>query len=426
MNRRIGLLRLLGFVVTSAWLGQSLAADESGLEAALAATLMHHPAISGKRAEVQAKGFAGDSARAQRYPSVSAQASAQDKSDQFANRYPKTLRARQPLWAFGRIDSNIAYADADKLAEEVDLLRVKRQLLEQTAVAYARVLGVQQRLTVAEDNIAALEKLYQQIQRRERGQLASMADVRLALARFTQARAQRERYDGELAVARNELLALTQVEVAAGAPVPLAFTELPSLEEQEATALEHSADLLLKRQRIEVAHADANREKVAPMPTLYLQGDRYFNQPAYGDDFRASVVIEANVEGMGFGALGRTRAALARVDAANEDLNAARTELRRNLRTLHTNRQLQQALKETQQQSITELTEILSSYKRQYESGQKSWLEVLNMQRELTEQRQQLAQIDNEWLINTLKLRAISGGLDALAGDEKDITDVSR
>ena len=65
-----------------------------------------------------------------------------------------------------------------------------------------------------------------------------------------------------------------------------------------------------------------------------------------------------------------------------------------------------------------ELSEILDSYQRQYEAGQKAWLEVLNIQRELNEQQQQLAQAKNDWLIYTLKLLAMTGSLDTLAGEK--------
>jgi len=400
----------------------SACAESGGLAAALQATLEHHPALSGKRAEVEAKGYAGDSARAQRYPSVSGQVAAQNinNPNNANSRNSMTLRARQPIWAFGRIDSVIAYADADLTAEQADLLRVKRQFMDQTAVAYARVMGSQQRLRVAEDNVAILDKLHRQIQRREQGQLASVADVRLALARLVQARAQKERFQGELTVAESELRALTQVAVAVERTVPDRLTQLPGLSELERLAQERSADVLLKTRRIAVAQADVEREKTSPMPTVYLQADRYYNQPGYGNDVRVGVVMDAALDGLGLTAVGRSHAAQARLQAGIEDLNTTRNEISRLVRSLHANRQLQQNLISSQDQEVTELAEILASYRRQYEAGYKAWLEVLNMQRELTDQQQQLVQAENEWLINTLKLAALTGGLDALVDSPKE------
>lgn len=68
---------------------------EISLRQALAATLTHHPAISGKRAEVEAKKYASDSARAQRYPTLSLQAGIQ-KSDTSENTPPDQKNINVP------------------------------------------------------------------------------------------------------------------------------------------------------------------------------------------------------------------------------------------------------------------------------------------------------------------------------------------
>ena len=402
------------FIWLLAMIAGTAIAEPAGLETALQAALSQHPAVAGKRAEVAAKGYAGETARAQRYPSISAQATANDNST-----HPVTLRARQPLWAFGRIDAGIAYADADKVTEEADLVRVQRQFIDQTAVAYAKVLGAKARESVAKENVTSLEALFEQIQRREQGQLASLADVRLAQARLIQARAQLDRYRGELDVARNDLLAFTQSRVAADREVTPSLTQLPASTELENQAMTQSADVQWKRRRVELARADAEREKAAPMPTLYLQGDKYFNQPAYANDAIVGLTLEASVDGLGFAARGRSQAADARLLAAQEDLKTTRTELERTVRSLSTSRQVQQGLIDTQGQSVAELKELLASYQRQYEGGSKSWLDLLNMQRELTEQRLQETQAHNDWLIYSLKLAALTGRLDAIAFPEK-------
>src|SRR5262249_30087889 len=133
---------------------------------------------------------------------------------------PYALRVRQPIWAFGRIDNNIAVANAEVSTERADLLRVRRKLLEETAVAYATVRGAQQQIDVADDNVAQLESLFAQSERRVTGQLASRADARRAAARLADARAERERAVSERDGARDDLLGFTQVPVGTDEPVP--------------------------------------------------------------------------------------------------------------------------------------------------------------------------------------------------------------
>lgn len=408
-------MRVLALLMLLVGANAAYAEREAGLEAALRATMSRHPGVSGKVAELQAKGYAGDSARAQRYPSLSVQAGVQDN-----NTKPSTLRARQPLWAFGRIDSNIAYADADYKVNAADLLRVQRQLLDQAAVAYARLLGAQQRLRVAEDNVASLDRMYQQIHRREEGQLASRADVRLANSRLLQAQAQQARFAGELEVAQTELLALTQIPVQTGQSLPDTVLQLPDVAVMEGLAQEHSADVILKAERVALAQADVDREQTAALPTVYLQADKYYDYPAYGRTTRVGITLEGSVEGMGLSAIGRSRAAGERLQASRDDLDATRNDVRRTLKSFYSNRLLQQALMVSQRQAVTETGEILASFQRQYDAGRKAWLDVLNMQREFADQQLQQIQAENDWLIYSLRLMALTGGLDRLAGLEKE------
>ncbi|CAN7366808.1 TolC family protein [Pseudomonas sp. LjRoot71] len=395
------------------------AQQADGLQTALQAALTLHPAISGKQSQIKAREYSADAARAQRYPSLTAQAQQYSGDNRDATTgddlsTPMTLRARQPVWAFGRIDNSIAFADADTDVERVDLLRVQRQLLEQTAVAYASVLGSRQRLQVVEASLAAHQSLFDQISRREQGQLASTADVRLAATRLSQSKARVERYAGELEIAESDLLALTQVPVAAKQPVASGLLQVSEGETLRQAALQGSAEVRFKKQEIERAKAGVDQAKTASMPTVYLQAEQDHDQPSYRDDTRVSVVFEGTLEGMGFATRGRTGAAVAQQSAAEDDLTYAVNELERSVRRLQRNRELQAELIQVQGDSLTELEAVLGSYQRQYAAGTKSWLDVLNIQRELSEQQLQLVQAQSDWVIYSLQLAALTGGLDAL------------
>lgn len=394
------------------------AQQADGLQAALQAALSLHPAVSGKQAQIKAREYSADAARSQRYPSLTAQAQQYSASNRDVTTgedlsTPVTLRARQPLWAFGRIDNSIAFADADTDVERVDLLRVQRQLLEQTAVAYASVLGSRQRLQVVEASLAAHQSLFEQISRREQGQLASTADVRLAATRLAQAKARVERYAGELEIAESDLLALTQVPLPAKLPVASGLLQVSEGDALRQAALQGSAEVRYKKQEIERAKAGVDQAKTASMPTIYLQAEQDYDQPTYRDDTRVSLVLEGTLEGMGFATRGRTGAAVAQQSAAEDDLSYAVNELERSVRRLQRSRQLQDELIRVQGESLTELEAVLGSYQRQYAAGSKSWLDVLNIQREFSEQHLQLVQAQSDWVIYSLQLAALTGGLDA-------------
>lgn len=401
--------------------GGANAQQPAGFEAALRSALRLHPVVSGKQAQVDAKGHVGDAVRSQRYPTLSALAQGYaDKPQGGGTSMPVTLRARQPLWAFGRIDNQIAYSDADADAERADLLRVQRQLLESTALAYASVLSSRKRLLVAQDNTLTHQALFGQIQRRERGQLASRADVNLAATRLAQSVAREQRYVGELEVALSDLLAWTQQPVAAVQPVPARLTALPSGEAVLEMALDHSAEVAHKQQLVERGRAAVDQVRSAAMPTVYLQAEHWREQSGAGRDSRISVVVEGAFEGLGGAVRGQTRAALSQLEAAQQDLAAARNDTGRSVRRIVGNRQTLQAVIDTQAISLQDLATLLDSYRRQYDAGTKSWLDLLNMQRETSEQQLQQVQAEGDWLAQSLQLQALVGGLDTPAAATRE------
>ncbi len=396
-------------------------ASADGLRDALQATLRNHPAVAGQEAEVEAKRYAADGARSQRYPTLSAQAQQYTESDRSVLSgddlsHPAVLRVRQPIWAFGRINNTIAAANAGVSTEQADLLRVRRQLLEDTAVAYALVRASDKAIGIARQNVAEHQGLLAQIERRVEGQLASSADARLATTRLTQARAQLERSVSEREIALQDLAGLTLEPLSASQPLPSGLLQPPASTDLIEQAIDSSAEIRFRQQQLEQAEAEVDRARTHDMPTIYLQADQLFDQPGLRDDSQVSVVFEGSLDGLGFAARGRRGEAVASRLAAAQDLATARLELRRELERLASNRRLQSELIELQTQSVGDLEMLLGSYQRQYESGTKSWLDLMNLQRELYEQRRQLAQAESEWQIYSLQLLARTGGLDSLAG----------
>lgn len=387
------------------------AREVGGLAGALRSALENNPAVLGKKAELAAQRYAVDVTRAGRYPSMSV--SANNISEEFDDQ--GTVRLQQPLYAFGRINSAIDEAQARYLAEEWDLLRIQRQLIEDTATAYARIDGARQRGVLAQQNIDEQQVLYERIARREHGQLASEADVRLANSRLIQARALKQRVDGELKVALAELRALTLVDSGASEPITTGLIAAPA--EPVELALERSAEIAFKREQLEVARHGVRREKLESMPTVYLRAEYDFlDQQQSADPGRIGVAIESTLDGMGLATRGRVRGASARLDAAQQDLRLSVEDVRRRIGVLKVNRDTTLTLLESQREAVTAVAATLDSFVRQYETGRKSWVEVLNTQRELSTLRFELSQLDNDGLVLSARIAAATGSLDELAG----------
>lgn len=387
---------------------------DQGLAFALRATLTHHPAVKGKYAELDAQGYIIDSAKAGRYPRVSLLANNLDDEVDLSS-----VRLRQPVWTFGKINTAIKGAEAGFTAEQWGLLQVQRQLLEDTAAAYAKIEGISQREQVARDNIIQHEQLFQRIERRQQGALATEADVELANSRLIQARIQRQAISGELQVALSELQSLTQIHVTIDIPVDPVLAELPPQEEVEILALENSADVQFKRELLNVAQLEIKKEKTAARPDIFFHVVHDLTDSRINvDRTRVGLNFVASYDGMGLQARGQVKSAIERSNAAKYDLDATLIDVRRRVSALMLNRKVQQDSIQAQREVVDSLTATMASFMRQYESGRKSWVEVLNTQRELTEQRLLLAQIQNDWLILSLRVATLIGSLDQQAGIE--------
>ena len=385
-----------------------------GLGLALRTALTHNPSIKAGYADLEEKRYAISSAKGSRFPTLSGEA----HSDRV--RFGQgTIAVRQPLWAFGKIDTPIDQAQADFNAQLWGLRQIERGLIEDTAVAYAVISGIRQRAEVAANNVAEHESLHRRIERRYKGKLSSQVDVGLSRSRLMQARSQGERIEGEMLVAFAQLEALTQIPVETEIPVDPRRTVLPPAPEVEALALENSADLHFQRLKLEVVRFDIKREKIASLPTLSARFEQDFVDQGNGvRDTRYGLVIEGSVEGLGLVSLGRVRGATARLKAAKHQVDATHNEVRRRVNTLMINRTVQQHLNRSQSAALEAVEATRASFLRQYETGRKTWLELLNIQREVAELSFALAQIQSDELILSMRVVAFTGGLDQLAGIE--------
>jgi len=218
-----------------------------------------------------------------------------------------------------------------------------------------------------------------------------------------------------------ELQSLIQAPVQKLMPVANDFIIYPDQTgDVEDLALKQSAELQYKQRLLELAEASVEKEKTSIMPTVYLQAERQFNTLGFRNGISYNVIIEGGLDGMGLPSIGRANAASSREVAAAESLKVSHNDIIRNVRSLLKNRILQDELIEIQGKSVSEFQNILKSYVRQYEAGKKTWLEVLNIQRELTDQKLQLVQAESDKVLYSLQLTNLLGGFDALIGTEEE------
>ena len=167
---------------------------------------------------------------------------------------------------------------------------------------------------------------------------------------------------------------------------------------------------------LEMARKEADLRSAERMPTLYVRYDKYINPKYdYSADSKVGLVLEGSLDGLGIIGQKRAAAAKAEIAVAEENLEDTRNVIKRRVTNLITERNIQSNIVTSYERSTEEMEETLKSVIRQFDAGRKSWIDVLNFQRELTDMRHQLVQAKTNWLEVSLRLAAINGRLDATA-----------
>ena len=241
--------------------------------------LQAHTSMRSARAAVEQARAQRDVQAAGLQPSVDGSASAQRSrsSGNTTNSFQVGLDASWEPDLFGRIGSGVRASDADLLAAEAGVAAAQVALAAEVAVNYINLRGQQQRLSIAERNLATQRETAQITQWRVQAGLANSVAEQQARTIVEQTAAQLPALRADMAQARHALAVLTgrppaalDQALAATAPVPQPPADL---------ALAFPADTL--RQRPDVRQAElrvrAAWERVAQaeaqrLPSLRIGG----------------------------------------------------------------------------------------------------------------------------------------------------------
>lgn len=396
--------------------GQAAAQADEGnnLLTALRNAVTLHPSVKSKIAELQSLGFRLEEAESGRLPTISITAHALTDNVNYDH---GSLQAQQTLLSFGKLEWSISLAAQKKELGKLLLLQVRRQLLEDTGAAYVSHWSAKQSVAIAEANVTEHERLYNMIERRQQGGIASEADVRLALSRLIQAQAQRELLRGAAEKAGLALAALTQSALTADNPVDPGLIQVSDRGITVGMAENSEAALKVKAAEMESVQREAALRRAERLPTLYARYERQVTRTTGSASIdRIGVALEGSLDGMGVTGQKRVDAAVARIEAAQENLADTRTKVRERISTLWTERETQRLMIQSYERSVVEIEETMQSFLRQYDAGRKSWIDVLNIQREVADTRLQLEQTRAAWLEMSLRIAAITGQLDTITG----------
>lgn len=382
-------------------------AQEVHLTDLLKLAMLRHPTVLQAGSQAQAAGFELDAAKWGRYPSLSSEV----RSDStFAQSIAKL---EQPLWTGGRIDGRIELGEANLRTAQAGVRDAELNALTQVGVAFFEWLRLDARHKSAHQNVREHERLFQLIDRRVKSEISPPADATLAQARLQQAETERLQIRRQLENMFNTLVQWTgPLEGSPVAPSGIEYKRFASGQMVVDQVLQVSAQRQKLLAQIESAQAQVRLAEAQGMPSVVVGYQHIVSGPLYTSPDRGRSYVGMQFQpGAGLSALSGVRSALAKKEAAEQELQVLERSLEFQARSLYSDIDMLQAQLGPAQALLEGTGELVDSYLRQYQIGRKSWLDVLNALREKTQALYNLADVRYPLLQSQLRLLLLTGEL---------------
>jgi adhesin transport system outer membrane protein len=385
----------------------SAAAETLSLQPLLREAVTKHPEVRQRRGEIQTGRLDLDSAKWSRFPSATAGVESVTQGS------AGLITLRQPVWTGGKITGQIDYATAKLVTSQATLVETQQSVLQRSAQTYYDILRYETRLKIVRDNEAEHKHLLEIIQRRVASQVSPGTDETQAMARYRQVISERIQVELQLASARSALEQMLGRKVgvkAAAKPISMhTSTEDMLLDMAQAYSPERKRLLA----QIETIDAEVALAQSKLKPELYVAYQARTGTLAFGQDRSRFYVGVEMQTGAGLSALSGIQSALSRKESEREKLAAAERILSNQIRSTWAEMNALNNQLEPVRALLVSSEDVVASYLRQFQVGRRSWLEVLNAQREKFQAYNTLADIENPLEFAKLRLLLQSGQVNA-------------
>lgn len=417
MKKRV--LTLLMLVASSVQANEPLALSQ------LLQAVLSNPAIVAKEELTKAAQSQVDTAKWQYFPTPTfsvqqAQVSAKDISYQ-GDATVSILGLQQPLWTGGKLSAGVEKAEYEQKSSVSALEEAKRETQLSAVQSYGDWLIASMKIKVADRSIVTHQKLYDRIERRVNEGLSAESDLTLALSRLQQVQA--DRYNAiiqqQASLARlsqlvgrtltSEDLAVDQpkaIPETAGRAVDLALSTHPTLQKLTLTS--------------QAALSEVEVQKSALYPDIVARVEQqYGNFQIRNTDSDARFFIGVQSKlGAGLSVLSAVDSAKLKYQASLSDIENAKRTLTQQVLTEWTNAKQLDTRLLVLKQALLSGEKIVDGYDRQFISGKKSWLDVMNAARELAQTENQLAEATGGLTMSSWKLSLLTSRYDVKVSKE--------
>lgn len=397
-------LLLSGQISSVAYAGDSESQRPLSLNQTLVLAIKSHPLISSAKSQYRAAKSELSASRWSRFPTVAA--GSQETAD---NVKQDTSTVSLPLWAGGKINADIDLAKSRRDSALSGVSEAYQAVMLESIGAFFEYFKAEKKLQIANQNVDEHQRLYEIIQRRVAAATSPDVDTMLALARLQYARSAQIQSKSIRSISKSSLELLTGVQVN-GVQVSKNIESL-NLGVEEAVSIGISVSPKIARVQFEAAGLDATiksaRSALFPQVSLGYEYGKTQGGALDGQLTEESFVSIQFQPGAGLSVASNVSAAQQRKQSALDTLEAEKRELRLQIKSAW-NEYTSVSFQLEPSKTLVEATNsVVESYLRQYAVGKKSWLDVLNAQRESTQAKNTLVDYEVLYLTSLYRLRVL-------------------
>ena len=377
---------------------QALSVDQ-----AMQYAIKTHPLILSAEGQYRAAKSELTASRWSRFPTVGASA----RENSFDEKQDVTT-ASMPLWMGGRINADIDLAKSSRDGALSGISEAQQSVMLETIGLFFDYFKSEKKLEIASQNIDEHQRLYEIIERRVEAATSPDVDAMLAQARLQSARS------SQIQAASIKDISKASLELTVGRVIDAVLVNNNpdpfgiSLNEAVATGIKVSPRIARIESEIMGFEANIKSAKSALYPQVSLGYEKRYNDPdpSRVDQEEAFVSVQFQ-PGAGLAVASSISAAKQRKQSARDSLEAEKRELRRQIKTSWNEYTSVLFQLDPAKMLVNATSSVIESYLRQYAVGKKSWLDVLNAQREATQARNTLVDFEVQHLTSLYRLRVL-------------------
>ncbi|MGB2533335.1 MAG: TolC family protein [Porticoccaceae bacterium] len=373
------------------------------VEQAMQHAIKTHPLIMSAEGQYRAAKSELAASRWSRFPTVGASA----RENSFEQKQDVTT-ASMPIWMGGRINADIDLAKSNRDGALFGIAEAQQTVLLETVGLFFDYFKSEKKLEIATQNVDEHQRLYEIIERRVEAATSPDVDTMLAQARLQSARSAqiqatsvRDISKASLELTVGHVIDLVLVN---NKPGPLSI----SLNDAVATGISVSPRIARIESEVKGFEANIKSAKSALYPQVSLGYEKRYNDPDQLRVDQEETFVSVQFQpGAGLAVASSISAAKQRKQSARDSLEAEKRELRRQIKKAWNEYTSVSFQLEPSKMLVDATTSVIESYLRQYAVGKKSWLDVLNAQREATQARNTLVDFEVQYLTSLYRLKVL-------------------